>query len=390
MGNREAKKQKKLFILLAIAVLAIIVVIVVLAVNKTKDTKKNDDSSKGENGAEQVTLMSVGDEKFTLADMMYYIYGEEELGCSMESFSQSSFGESYWDTQDPDNNNLTGRELAKENILDSVQHDSVYYQEALKAGYTLTDEDKQDAEADYKEFCENLTSEQLDLAGMKDKVKEHFQRQILISKYKDGLLQDSEYKEEDTIAAISKEEYRQYDYEYYFLSKYDADGEKLLPEEELSDYLTKLRKLQAGLTKDSDMEALLDDKTANYIEYVDSESIVEGDGEAYGEYNGVDCDKAIKALENGQISDVIDVEFGYMVVRMIDNNVQDAYNEQCENAVQEAEDSIYETMYSSVVGDYVIKVEDAWNKVVIGNITLQAEGMVESTIGEVEDTDEEE
>ena len=125
--------------------------------------------------------------------MLYYIYSEEEMGSYYDQVYTSFYEASYWDMPDEENNGKTGQELSKENVLQAVEQDAVFYQEAIKAGYTLSEDDKKDARENYDEFCSELTDDQLAINGMGAELLEYFERQILIDKYKDSLIEQSDF-----------------------------------------------------------------------------------------------------------------------------------------------------------------------------------------------------
>lgn len=366
MENQKNNK-KILFGVLGVIVVAIVIILAVVFGNQSKKAKEDKGNTNTANEEKKDTIITIGDESFALSDMMYYIYTEEENGALYDQIYLSFYGESYWDMPDEENDNKTGEELAKENILAALKQDSIFYQEAIKAGYSLTEEDKKTAQSNYDEFCSYLTEDQKKVAGMEEELLEYFQRQEVISKYEDDMLAESDYDYDEVAATVSKKECREYDYEYYCVYKTD-DNDEEYPAATLKKYVATLEDLQKQLTEDTDMESLLTDDMTSYIEYSD-DYIVEADGEAYGSYKGVDCDAAIKSLKNGEVSDVIETDFAYYVFRMSDNNSTEYYDEMLDEAVTSAKNEVFDTLISQFSESYTINLdENKWNDIVIGSL----------------------
>lgn len=366
------KRNNKKGIMIGLSILVVIVACVVgfFVLKPAKKTTKEQVAATdpAKNVAEKTaTIVKVGEEEISLEDMLYYIYCEEEMGSYYDQIYLSFYEASYWDLPDEENGGKTGQEIAKENVLQAVEQDSVFYQEAIKAGYTLSEEDKKDARDNYDEFCSELTDEQLAINGMGAELLEYFERQILIDKYKDSLVEESDFDYDKIASKVSKKDCRQYTYEYYCVYKTD-DNDKAYPADEMNARLETLKNLRNSLTADNDMESLVTDDMADYIEYAE-DYIVEEDGEAYGSYKGVNCDKVIKSLKNGEISDVIETEFGYLVFRMSDNNSQEYYNEMIDEKVNDAKTKIYNTIFEQIKENYGITVDEAeWAKISLKNL----------------------
>lgn len=370
MENQETPKSngnKKKIIIAAIAVVVAACVLFVAAraisskvLNRVPDTRKPN------------AIITVGDYGYEESDMMYYIYQEESIGCYFDQICQSFSGYSYWTTEDPENGNLTGIELAQKNIKNAVKKDLVWYQEALKAGYKLTDSDKSAAKDEYDSFCENLSDKQKNTKGMGQELLSYFEKQQVISHYKEDLLEEAEFDYDAIAAGVSKKEYRTYKYEYYCIYKSDDDG-NVYNKKELKKYVDVLKEAASKIKKDNNMETLLTDEQKDLIEYGD-DRIVENEEEGYGTYKDVDIDALIKKMKNGQVSDVVEMEDAYYVFRMDDNNSEEAYEEQLDTEVETAQSKIYNTAYKNAKGSYEMSVKQkAWDEMKIGSIIYEAE-----------------
>jgi hypothetical protein len=314
-------------------------------------------------------LISVGNDKFSLADIMYYIFSEEEIGAYYDSIFQANDMGSYWNSPDEEQDNKTGEELAKESILESVKQDSVLYQEAIKAGYSLSDNEKKDAKNNYDDFIADLSEKQKKISGMGEELQRYFEREIILNRYKDDIINSSGFDYDKAIASISKDDYREYDFECFLVYNTD-DNDDPYSQEKMTSILNRLNELKSQITADNDMESLITEEDDEYLDFSD-ECIVENDGEDFGTYKGVDIDAAIKSMENGQVSEVFELEYGYMVVRMNDNNSSTAYDEACDEVMSNGEKKAIEDKYKEVESLYKISVSDKWDEIVIGHIVYE-------------------
>lgn len=367
----QSNSSKKKKIIIGIAV--VLVVCVLFFVGKAIDSfivKHFPDTKKAN------AIITVGDYGYALEDMMYYIYTEEETGAIYDQIYSQFYGTSYWEMEDEQHDNLTGQQLSKKNVLNAVKKDLVWYQEALKAGYTLTDDDKSAAKDAYDAFVKNLSDEQKAQNGMGDELLSYFEKQQVIDHYKEDLLEEANFDYDATVADISKEEYREYKYEYYCIYKEDDEG-KTYSKDKLKEHMDTLKQLRSKVKADSDMESFLTDEMLEYVEYGD-DSLVEKDGEGYGTYRKVDIDAMIKGMENGQMSDIVETEFAYYVFRMDDNNSEEAYESELENVVNKAQNKIYNTSYKNAKKNYNVTVkQDKWDKVTLGSIIFNPASLEE-------------
>lgn len=381
MGNQEIQKDtgSKKIVIVAIGIVVVAVIAVVLFFvsrnfGKDKLTTQKKDS-----------IIVVGDYGYALEDMMYYIYTEEEAGAIYDDIYQTFYEVSYWEKKDEKNDNMTGQEISKKNVLNAIKKDLVWYQEALKTGYTLTEEDKSAAKDAYDSFLENLTAKQKEQAGMGEELLSYFEKQQVIQHYKEDLLEEAGFDSESIGSNVSKEEYREYKYEYYCIYKEDDEG-NAYPKEELDAHLKELKELGLKIKADNDMESLLTDDLLAFVDY-DNDSLVERDSEGYGTYNDVDMDALIKGMENGQVSDVVESEYAYFIFRMDDNNSEEAYETKIEELVNKEENKIYNASYKNAKANYNITIDKSkWNEVTLGSIIY---GMDEETsrneAGEIEE-----
>lgn len=335
-------------------------------VGKETDTPDLDKNGEAENGE---SILTVGDYSYRLEDMMHYIYIEEEVGWMYNDMYSSFYGDeySYWDEIEDEEVGLTGEETAKEAVILAVKKDLVWYQEALKRGVTFEEEDKAAAQEAYKSFCDELSDNQKNAVGMGEELLNYFEKQQVIEKYKESLLEEAEFDEETVSREVSAEENREYVFEYFEVYKED-DKEKPYPEKEMKEHVNILKSLAKKLDKNSDMESMIPDKYKDIVSYSD-DALVESDEDYYGTYKKINIDKALKKLKNGEVSQVFETEYSYFVARMKDNNSSEYYEEMIMEAIENARNKIYDTAYENAVDGYsIVFHEENWVDITLGNL----------------------
>lgn len=381
-----SKKNNTTKIIVGVVVIALLVVV---GVSLLFLSKRGDKTTFGDKKSK--TILTVNEDAYSIEDMLYYIYNEEEMGYLYNDIYMQFYGMSYWDMPDEENGNKTGEEIAKENVISQLKKDAVLYNEAKKAGYTLSDSDKEEAKENYNSFISEFTEEQKKVSGVSDALLTYFEHQVLIDYYKADLLDESDFDSDKVEATVSKEDCREYDYEYYSFDKTNEEGEDY-SEDEIAAKLDELNGLQAELKADTDMNALLSDKDIDDIEYADDYIVVEDikEGGGYGKYNGINIDKEITSLENGECTEVLETDWAYYVFRMKNNDSKDYYDEAVEDAIKEAHDAIFDKMYENVKSEYTFVLdEEEWDKVVIGNMIYAIDTENEETDQEQSESGEE-
>ncbi len=381
-----SKKNNTTKIIVGVVVIALLVVV---GVSLLFLSKRGDKTTFGDKKSK--TILTVNEDAYSIEDMLYYIYNEEEMGYLYNDIYMQFYGMSYWDMPDEENGNKTGEEIAKENVISQLKKDAVLYNEAKKAGYTLSDSDKEEAKENYNSFISEFTEEQKKVSGVSDALLTYFEHQVLIDYYKADLLDESDFDSDKVEATVSKEDCREYDYEYYSFDKTNEEGEDY-SEDEIAAKLDELNGLQAELKADTDMNALLSDKDIDDIEYADDYIVVEDikEGGGYGKYNGINIDKEITSLENGECTEVLETDWAYYVFRMKNNDSKDYYDEAVEDAIKDAHDAIFDKMYENVKSEYTFVLdEEEWDKVVIGNMIYAIDTENEETDQEQSESGEE-
>lgn len=175
--------------------------------------------------------------------------------------------------------------------------------------------------------------------------------------------------EEKTIADISKEDYRQYDIQYYYapLKISTEEGEaKELTSDEKKELEGKMKEIASQAKTAEDFTTLIGEDESS-ITLEKEGKFTEKDGWTYVSDKNL---KKIKKMKNGTVSDVILDENYYVVVKMVDNNSEEAYKTACDDAIKAKQNSAYSDWYDKEQEKYDVVVNtDVWTDVVIGTVT---------------------
>lgn len=365
LGGKAEGPSTKAIVLGVFCVLIILVLCIGVAVQQFKPQ----------------TVLKVDNTKISMDDMMYPIYERESQYLPSNDIYEQIMGTSVWDTaymgSDPTvDSSLSNSEGLKQEIINAETEYAVLYKEATKADYKLTDEEKQDAVKQAEDTLKGLSwSQKLQLSISKNKLTKRFEERILANRYKEEKRKetDATVDESTVTASVSKDDLREYEIQYYSFTKTDSDeatGETIThTDEQISTLEKELKALAKKAKKADDFTKLVEDEENSEIQY-ETASFTEQDG--WSQYLSEDNLKKVKAMKNDEVSGVIkDESTGYyMVVKMIDNNSTNSYDEACDNAIEDAKNTAYYDWLEEIKNNYSIKVYDSvWSDVTIGTVT---------------------
>lgn len=313
-------------------------------------------------------ILTVNDEKIYLNDAMYYIYNAEKIGEMSNGLYQQFYGSSYWDYVDEDGN--TGNDLAKEEVMDNLTKDTVMYLMAADAGYTISEEDTKSGEEKYTELAKNLSAKQkLETGLSKKELTNVLTKKAMADRYKKDIIASCNLDYDSIKGEISKEDYREYDIQYYYVSTMtsDNDGNQVaVSDEEKAAALEKIQSIAETAKTAEDFTKVVDTQTDTSVIFKEDGSFTEANG-----LFGDELDKKVKAMNNDEISEVLEGEDGYYVVKMINNNSTASYDQAVEDAVSSAEEEAFQGKYDEQAGNYTTTVNDkVWDLIVLGNYTM--------------------
>ena len=326
-----------------------------------------------------VLVVSTTDENGTqkkdtvyMKEAVYSIYQVENQYNQYSSIYQQLYGKTYWEMEDVDSKGRNGASAAKKQVMDSLKQREVLYMQAQKRGYSLTAEEEKTAENNVADTMKNFTDKQKKLEGLDEKtLKSEFKKNALAEKFRQILIKESGVDEEALKATVNKQDYRQYTLQYYKVSNQETSGEetKEVSAEQKQTNLTNMQALQEKAKTAKDFTKLLDDNDKTGIQY-QTENLIKKDLKD-STFLNKKLRKQIMKMDNGQISDIIEGDDGYYLIKMVNNDDSEAYDNQCQSVVNEEETKQFNARYAEFAPNYVTEVQSYWKgRVKLGSYTI--------------------
>ena len=308
-----------------------------------------------------------------MKEAVYSIYQVENQYNQYSSIYQQMYGKTYWEMEDVDGKGRNGASAAKKQVMDSLKQREILYMEAQKRGYSLTDEEIKKTEENVATTVKNFTDAQKQMDGLDEKtLKSEFKKNALVEKFRQILIKESGIDEEALKATVNKDDYRQYTLQYYMVSNQDTSGEEtqeVSPEQKQTN-LSNMQALQEKAKTAEDFTKLLDEKDTTGIQY-QTENLVKKDLND-STFLTKKLRKQITKMKNDEISDIIEGEDGYYLVKMVNNDDSEAYDNQCNSVIEEEETKQFNAKYAEFAVNYVTEVQSYWKgRVKLGSFTIQ-------------------
>lgn len=316
--------------------------------------------------------------KVYYTDAMYDIYAAETQYNSYESIYQQIYGTTYWAAENVDKEGRNGSQAVKKEIMDALKQREILYMEALKNKVELTAEEQQSVTQDVDNTMKNLSDKQKKISGLDSTtLQEIFEKQALADKYKEQVIAGLGIDEEALKKTVSKKDYRQYTLQYYTIAKTETKAGESKATQKSAEDLKKAKENMIALQKKA---ASAEDFTKGLISDSDNNNTDDETGISYSTENLLETDtdfmtekarKQVKAMKNGQVSDVIETKDAYFVVKMVNNDDPEAYNSQCEQVVNDEKESKFQEKYrKDIKMSYTTEVQSYWKgRVSIGYLT---------------------
>ncbi len=265
---------------------------------------------------------------------------------------------------------------AKKQIMQNLKQREVLVMQAEKDGTVLDDAEKEEINKAVEEAMATISQMPKSIKGLSESdVRASIEKQRLAEKEKKKIIDGFDIDDAKLTAEVSKTDYRQYTLQYYTISK----------EDETSDAEEKPMKDDATIQKEkSDMQELeTKAKTAEdftkLLTDADNDSKDDNTGITYTTRNLLEKDEdfadeatrdLIKKMNNDQVS-FFESDKAFFLVKMINNNDPEAYDNEVKNKISTEENNQYQTYYDETLKkQYKFKVQSYWkSRVTIGGIT---------------------
>lgn len=267
---------------------------------------------------------------------------------TMQSQYESYYGDGIWENKvtDEDGKETTLAEVTKKDTIKQIKMVKYMSSEAEKLKLTLTEEEKADIAMNAESFIESVSKEDLEQTGMtKEIVEKVFTENALASKFHDDLV-----KKEDI--SISDKESRQYKtYNLLFETfEYDEQGQK--KEFDAKKKAKQKAKAEEALARIKKGEKDLAKLAEKYKADKSSEYTFGDDGTTAPEYA-----KAAMKLKKDEISGIVESEFGYHIIKMIDPDDKEASEQKKQELRQQKENEYFAEKYEELTKP----LEEKWN-----------------------------
>lgn len=319
-------------------------------------------------------------EEYSMKEFGYYIYEGEAQGEEMASLYSQIYGEAYdyWNAEADDNGN-TNATLLADNVITEATEDFVLYQSAVDNGYVATDEDKQTAKDNTATAIERMSGKQKMITGLsEDEVYNVLLMQTIGERYKNDVITSLELDYDEITADITEKDYKQYDFEYYYIStagtETDEDGNTI---ELTKDEIAAKKEIMENFAKTvesaedfstilgTDEEGTAVTSNADGVEYMAEGQMIAKDGFA-------GLDKYIKKMKVGEVSDVLEGTDGYYIIKLTDNTSTESYDNAISQAKETAEEEAFDEEYTSnIEPNYTVNVDyDIWDNIAVGSYSI--------------------
>ncbi len=318
----------------------------------------------------QPVLLTINGDKYRLNDVRYYIFSREYQGFTTEYSYQSYMNMSYWDQVVDEETGDTNLDQVKAQTWDDIVKNEILYKEAVKQGYSVTDEDKTNVQTVISNTKENLDSAILRSNGFTDSaLTAILQKLEVASRFQQDTIDSFDIDDDAIKDGFNYEDYHQYGIGVFKIQKTKTNEDNKtedVPEEELKAALEKLEGLKDKIASAEDLSTVLgEDETA--ITY-SSENITK-DTTTYGKKNL----KKIMQMKNGEMTDMIEREDAYYLIKMVNNKVTESYDSAVSNAISAEETSQFDDYYEKLEKEYTVEKNDnEWDALDFGYITINA------------------
>ncbi len=315
------------------------------------------------------TAVKVGDTDVSMQKAMFLIYSMEVQGNSYASFYESQYGIDYWEMV-YDEEGRTTRDVFKEETMDALIQYAVLYDCAIKNGMTLTEQEMIENNAFVEDLKLLMSAEEAERGGFTtENLMETCEWMMLAEKYYGRMTDNLGITKESVRETVNKEDYKEYETEYLYLSTTYYDEEYNIHDESEDVIKAREEKMQNyyGLVKEG---ASFEDLAAADETLVHNTRTFLEQGDGAEELYKTSSMK----LKVGEVCSPIRTEYGIYIVRMLDDDCTKTYEATVEAEYETRRNEAFQAAYEVLLEKYEVSVNNkAWDDIVLGATVSIAE-----------------
>lgn len=310
---------------------------------------------------EKTLVLTVDETKINMDEMMYYIWKMESECIYYEDLYKREYNIDYWEQELEEG--VTTRDFIKQDIIDGVIRTNIIWKQAIKDGMSLTNDEEKACEEQAAELLKSFTKTQKEVMQItKETLTDVLKKEKLVDQFYAEKVKTFTIDEEAIKASIDMD-----------LEEYEVDMISIL-KDEIIDGKTPYQEMEELLemSKESEDWSTLIEDSSSYFVY-ESFAFTEADEQV----EQIVKDNIV-VLEKGEISNIIETNDSYVILKLINKNKTNAYEEAVESAIKNAEFTEFETYYQGLKKEVDVTIEEnVWNPLVIGHITIDQKDSLE-------------
>ncbi|MGN0437346.1 MAG: peptidyl-prolyl cis-trans isomerase [Lachnospiraceae bacterium] len=280
-----------------------------------------------------------GDASITYGE--FYIYAK-----TIQEDYQKTYGEGIWSLElETENGKKSMRDVTVADIISDINCVKVMVAQAEDLDISLKDDEKETIAKQADDFYSGLTKKDIQQTEItKDDVIKVMEENMIASKVYEQIISECDYE-------ISDEEARMTTFYDVVFECYDVKKDGSVEE-----YTEEQKALQYEKAQEA-LETLAKEEDATYEEIVDkynlkySNSYTMKKTDIVEEYGGTVADK-ILALSDGEISPVIESQYGYHIFKMIEANDKELTKKNKEEIVAQMQREFFDETYEKWAKKY--------------------------------------
>lgn len=268
-----------------------------------------------------------------------------------ESQYAATFGDAMWSMpigQDKEGNPVTMEDMVKQNVIAQIKQVKVLNKKAKELKVTLTDEEKETAKKNAKTFASQPEGKAIfkQTGANQDLMQKIYEENALASKVQQEVVKDVDTK-------VSDDEARQTTvYKLVFAdTKTDSETGKV---SDLSDAEKAAQKEQAEKAYKEIQGGKTIEEVAKTYELEKTADETYGAGEAKG---GKAFEKAMAAMKDGDISEVLTTDEGYVVAKLVAYTDEAATASKKEEIAADRQSEVYQKQYE----EWTNALDEKWD-----------------------------